>query len=102
MAEDLVDVLQKFVLSNKEMGSTLLDLGDLDEGITECQGSIIGRIRGEKIANFTGVKNFATLAWSYPKGMKVAELGPHVFQFTIPDPKDKGRILESGPWIIEN
>ena len=80
------------------MGSTLLDLGDLDEGITECQGSVIGKIRGEKIVNVTGVKNFVTVAWSYPKGLKVAELGPNVFQFTIPDSKDKERIVEGGPW----
>ncbi|XP_027157976.1 uncharacterized protein LOC113759597 [Coffea eugenioides] len=102
MEEELVEVLQKFALSEKEVGSTLLDLGDLDEGIIECQGSIIGKIRGEKIANFTGVKNFATLAWSYPKGLRVAELGPNVFQFTIPDAKERERILEGGPWIIDN
>ncbi|XP_027157908.1 uncharacterized protein LOC113759531 [Coffea eugenioides] len=102
MEEELVEVLQKFALSEKEVGSTLLDLGDLDEGITECQGSVIGKIRGEKIVNFTGVKNFVTVAWSYPKGLKVAELGPNVFQFTIPDSKDKERIVEGGPWIIDN
>nr|XP_027124002.1 uncharacterized protein LOC113740657 [Coffea arabica] len=65
MEEELVEVMQKFALSEKEVGSTLIDLG-------------------------------------YPKGLKVAELGPNVFQFTIPDLKDKERILEGGPWIIDN
>ncbi|XP_071939973.1 uncharacterized protein [Coffea arabica] len=42
------------------------------------------------------------MAWSYPKGLKVAELGPDIFQFTILDSKHKERIIEGGPWIIDN
>ena len=102
MEEELAEVLQKFALSEKQVRSTFLDLGNLDEGITECQGSIIGKIRGEKIVNFTGVKNFVTVAWSYLKGLKIAELGPTIFQFIIPDSKDKERIIEEGTWIIDN
>lgn len=70
MAEELTDIMQKFALSSKEIGGTKLDISDVDEGILECQESIIGRVKGEKIVNFTGVKNFITIVWSYPKNLK--------------------------------
>ena len=102
MANKLIEVLQKFALPNNEKGGTQLDLGDVDDGIMEYQQSIIGKVRGEKIANYIGVKNFATLAWGYPRGLKVTELGPNVFQFPVLDAQDRERILMGGPWIIDN
>ena len=61
MADELIEVLHKFALSNKEKRGSQLDLGVVDDGILECQQSIVGKVKGEKIANYTGVKNFATL-----------------------------------------
>ena len=61
------------------MGGTALDLVDIDIGIKECRASLVGRVMGEKIANFVGVKNFATTAWNYPRDMRVLELGPNCF-----------------------
>ena len=51
---------------------------------------------GEKIANFMGVKNFVTTAWSYPRNLTVMELGPNLFQFNIPSVEEKGRIVTGG------
>lgn len=93
MPEDLVEIIQKFSLSNKELEGAILDEEDVDTGIMECQLSLIGRIKGAKVANYTGVKNFVTMAWSYPRSLKVAELGPNLFQFTIPDRQEMERIL---------
>ena len=63
--------------------------------------SLIGKVQGEKGANYTGIKNFVTSAWSYPKGLKVSELGFNIFQFYIPDEEDRVRILNRGPWILD-
>ena len=57
----------------------MLELDDVDTGVFECANSIIGKIRGEKMANFTGVKNFVTAAWGYPKELTLTELGPNLF-----------------------
>ena len=57
---------------------------------------------GGKIANFTGVKNFVTAAWSYPRNLTVMELGPNLFQFNIPNVEEKERIVTGGPWIMDN
>ncbi|XP_027098956.1 uncharacterized protein [Coffea arabica] len=102
MAKELVEIMQNFTLSSKGRGSTYLDLGDVDDGIMDCQDSLIGKIKGEKIANFTGVKKFVTVAWSYPKGLEVIELWPNLFQFTIPDAQDKERIWLRGPRVTDN
>ena len=102
MTEELAEILQKFALSNKEMGGTALDLGDADNGIMECQSSLVGKIHGEKVVNFVGVKNFVTAAWGYPKEMKALELGPNLFQFILPREDERLRVLDGGPWIIDN
>ena len=33
--------------------------------------SLIGRVIGEKVTNFTGVKSFVAMAWGYPRNMTV-------------------------------
>nr|XP_027118509.1 uncharacterized protein LOC113735714 [Coffea arabica] len=102
MEGDLTELLQKFSLAGNELSGAILNLEDLNSGIKECEGSLIGRIMGEKVANFTGVKNFVAAAWSYPKNLTVMELGPNLFQFNIPSLKEKERIVEGGPWVIDN
>ncbi|XP_027071609.1 uncharacterized protein [Coffea arabica] len=102
MAEDIADILQGFTLLNKELQITELGTQELAFGIKECQSSLLGKIVGEKIANFTGVKNFVTSAWGYPRDLTVAELGPNLFQFILPRQDDRERIAQGGPWIIDN
>ena len=89
MEGDLIELLQRFSLEGNEISGAKLELEDLTSGVKDCKGSLIGRIMGEKIANFTGVKNFVTAAWSYPRNLTVMELGPNVLQFNIPNQEDK-------------
>lgn len=96
MTEELADIIQKFALSEKELGGTTLDLEDADTGVQECQQSLVGKIVGEKIANFVGVKNFVSLAWGYPCSLSVMKLDPNLFQFDIPIENDRERILNGG------
>lgn len=102
MEGDLTDLLQRFSLEGNEISGAKLELEDLSSGVKDCKGSLIGRIMGEKIVNFTGVKNFVTAAWSYPKNLTVMELGPNLFQFNIPNLEDKERIVTGGPWLMDN
>nr|XP_027090415.1 uncharacterized protein LOC113711449 [Coffea arabica] len=102
MADELEEVLKKFALSKIEQDGAWLELDDFDPGVSACMTSIIGKIRGEKVANFTGVKNFVNAAWGYPKDLTITELGPNLFQFFIPDVENRTRILNGGPWLIDN
>ena len=102
MAEELAVIMQKFALSELEMGGRTLELGDADTGVQECQLSLVGKVIGEKIVNFVGVKNFVSSVWGYPRGLTVMELCPNLFQFVIPSATDRERILNGGPWILDS
>nr|XP_027099027.1 uncharacterized protein LOC113718313 [Coffea arabica] len=102
MEGELTELLTKFSLAGNELSGASLNIEDLNSGIRECEGSLIGRIMGEKVANFTGIKNFVAVAWSYPKNLTVMELGPNLYQFNIPNPEEKERIVKGGPWLIDN
>ena len=60
MAEELEEVLKNFTLSSLEQNGPWIGLDDVNAGVSECSNSIIGKIRGETMANFTGIKNFVT------------------------------------------
>ena len=102
MAEELTEIMQKFALNSHEYSVTDLDAGDARTGRQECHTNLLGRIRGDKIANYTGVKNFVASAWGYPKELKVTELGPNFFQFGIQGEDIRERIINGGPWILDN
>ena len=73
MAEELTKIMQKFALNNQECNITDLDVGNSSLSRQECLLSLMGKIRGEKIANFTRVKNFVTNVRGYPKDLKVID-----------------------------
>lgn len=70
--------------------------------MTICKGSIVGKLIGEKVANFTRIKKFTNHAWGYPKNLQVTKLGPNLFQFQLDKVEDRRRILVGGPWIMDN
>ena len=57
---------------------------------------------GDKVANFTGVKNYINHAWGNPRRLKITELGPNCFQFHFEDEVEKKKALTGGPWIMGN
>ena len=97
MAKELAEIPQKFTLSTKKIGEIDLDRIDVDLGIRECWNSLPGKIKSEKTVNYTGVKNSVKTALNYYHGLKVIELGPNSFQFTIPMEKDREKIFNGGP-----
>ena len=84
MKVDLAEMIEKFSLVRNELSGAILDMGDLKSGIRECKDSLIGRVMGEKVVNFTDVKNFVTAAYGYPKNLTILEIGPNLFQFKSP------------------
>ncbi|XP_027177951.1 uncharacterized protein LOC113777103 [Coffea eugenioides] len=102
MAENLTKAFQRFDLSNKEMEGIDLETDDVLAGIEECKLTLVGRIMGEKVANLTGVKNYTSHVWGYPRNLQVSELGPNVFQFNFAEEKDKEKALNRRPWVIDN
>ena len=102
MAEELAEILQNFDLSSAELQTTTLGHEEIGGGVQECRSSLIGKVVGEKVSNYTGIKNFVIAAWSFPRELQVVELGPNLFQFILPSANDRLRILSGGPWIVDN
>ena len=102
MADDLVEVFDRFDLSNKESSGIILDDVDEDIGTVECRKSLFGRIMGERITNFTGVKNFVNQVWGFPRNMVVVELGANLFQFNFSDEMYMEKVLSGRPYTIDN
>ena len=100
MAGDLAEIMQNFDLLSVELQATSLGTEEIVGGLSECKVSLIGKVMGEKVSNYTGVKNFVTVAWSYPRELRVVELGPNMFQFIIPAERDgedfEWRTLDNG------
>ena len=97
MEEALERAFKKFDLFETELEGIDLSSEDIKKGVQDCSGSLVGKLMGEKVANFTGVKNFTNHVWGYPRNMVVAELGPNMFQFQLEKEEDQEKILMGGP-----
>ena len=58
MEGDLSGLLRKFTLEGNELSGATLEVEDLHNGVRACEGSLIGRVIGEKVINFIGIKSF--------------------------------------------
>ncbi|XP_027169513.1 uncharacterized protein LOC113769243 [Coffea eugenioides] len=65
MEEALECAFKKFDLSEIEIGGIDLSREDIKEGVQDY-GSLVGKLMGENVANFTRMKNFTKHAWGYP------------------------------------
>lgn len=101
MAEELAEVLQRFKLSSKEAEGVVVT-DDAFEKEGECRLSLIGKVIGEKAANFTGIRNFVNFMWNHPKNLKVVELGVNLFQFSFGLQEDVDRVMQGCPYLIDN
>ena len=97
MEEVLVSALKRFDLSEKEVEGIDLSDEDVEISVQDCRRSLMRRIMRDKIANFTGVKNFTNHVWGYPRNLRVTEIGPNVFQFQLEKEVERERVLRGGP-----
>ncbi|CAA0817405.1 Unknown protein [Striga hermonthica] len=101
MAEDLTDKLRKFKLSEKEEKGLEISNVDIEEGMKECQLSLLGKIYGEKKANYNGLKATLNNIWVTKNQFFIKNIGPNLFQFTFQSKEDKERILQGKSWTFD-
>lgn len=102
MADEIVTSFSKFRLATKEEKGVVLDLGDVAKCREECGRSLLGKIWGAKLANYSGLKNTLSLLWNLADDLKVVELGLNFFQFIFPSAEEKDRVLQKRPWLFDN
>ncbi|KAG5525263.1 hypothetical protein RHGRI_031816 [Rhododendron griersonianum] len=102
MEEELLEKLSSFVLTNDEEEAVVLDVEDFNISRQECLRSAVGKVITQKGVNLGGLKASMELAWGYPKGLKVMEVGGGIYQFVFGKESDLLRVIAGGPWLYNN
>nr|XP_027120633.1 uncharacterized protein LOC113737637 [Coffea arabica] len=102
MADDLTFAFKRFDLNPEEEEGVDMSFEDIQQSVEECQLSLMGKVIGEKVTNFTGIKNFTAHVWGYPKNLKVTELKANLFWFHFESEQEMEKALYGGPWVIDN
>lgn len=75
---------------------------DMQASKQECMNSIIGKVITHKGVHLGGLKTAMEVAWSFPKGLKVLDLGTGLYQFIFSQEMDMLKVLSGGPWLFNN
>lgn len=71
-------------------------------GKEERHRSLIGKIHGEKVANYTGLQKELTKIWGFSGPFKVRELGVNLYQFVFASQKEKMKVLHGKAWTFDS
>jgi hypothetical protein len=76
--------------------------GIIEEGVSSCTRSIIGKIITDKSIHVSSIQNGLESIWGAPQGLKVQEIEGKLLQFFMDKEADQDRILLGNPWIFRN
>jgi hypothetical protein len=71
--------------------------GIIEEGVTACNRSIIGKIITNKSIHVSSIQNGLESIWGSPPGLKVQEIEGKLLQFFMDRVEDQHRILHGNP-----
>lgn len=101
MENDIVNRLQSFNLLEEGAKGFQLEPSDIQISHEECKRSLVGKVFGDKKANFTGLKNTLNGIWNTSKPFKISELKNNLFQFIFESEQDKMKIFNGRSWIFD-
>lgn len=102
MEDEVLNSFSKFRLVVQEEEGIALDRKNVRKCEEECERSLLGKIWGVKLANFTGLKNTLSLLWSQEEELKLVELGNSFFQFIFANKENANRVMQKRPWFFDN
>lgn len=102
MDPEVMARFNSFSLSEKEAEDVNLLEADMCIGLEEGNRSLIGKIFGEKKANFQGVKNAMMKLWQYRGLCRVVSLTQNVYQFVFKEAGDREMVMQGRPWLFDN
>lgn len=91
----MVNRLSRFKLKSENDEGIRLDQVDVKDAKEECERSLMGKVWGEKEANFSKIRNTFSLLWCNKGNLKVVELGQNFFQFIFSNKEDLNRAIEN-------
>jgi hypothetical protein len=74
----------------------------IQEGIQNCQKSLIGKFLTDKIITKQIVQNTLLGIWGDPKGFQISEVEGGFYHISMDSEKDILRALKGNPWTIRN
>jgi hypothetical protein len=74
----------------------------INEGVSACQNSILGKIITEKPIHVSSIQNGLDSIWGAPSGLKIQEIEKGILQFFVTRKFDFERIILGNPWIFRN
>lgn len=95
MDQEILQRLQRFQLKEEEKEGFQLDPDDIKGSEEECSRSLVGKVFGEKVANFTGLRNMFSTLWARSGQRTVREMGVNLFQFVFDSQENMNYILNS-------
>ncbi|CAA0831933.1 Unknown protein [Striga hermonthica] len=101
MEKEVMEKLLKFNLSAREELGIRLQEDDVTTGVQDCQTSLIGKIFGEKKANFNGLQTTLSSIWSARQSFEIRNLGDNEFQFIFQNEEDKNKVLTGKTWTFD-
>ncbi|CAA0829972.1 Unknown protein, partial [Striga hermonthica] len=99
------DVLRKLnacSLSEKEAGGVELLVDDVKAGVEECEGSLFGKVVGDRPASIMGIKHAMSSIWKLQQAMEVKKISSNFFQFLFTSMEDKAKVVAGNNWLFEN
>lgn len=79
-----------------------MDNADVATSIEENRRSLLGKVYGDKRANFTGLKNMLSALWVGSGPVKVREMGINLYQFVFTTQADMLKVLPRKAWSFES
>ncbi|KAL3520266.1 hypothetical protein ACH5RR_018415 [Cinchona calisaya] len=79
-----------------------MEIEDYRKCVDECKQSIMGKVLGHKSVNLAGIRSFVEKIWNCHKPVRIAEIGPSLYQFKFESNRDLNRVLRGRPWIFDN
>lgn len=92
MDPEVLERLGKFKLSDREEREFEIDASGTSSSREECRRSLVGRIVGENVANFTGLKQTMAKLWCAEGELRVIELRSKICQFVFSKEEERSEI----------
>lgn len=102
MDSSVLHQFERFQLGAEEDSSFHLEAADVQLSSDECNRSLVGKIFGDKVANFSGLKNTLAILWSSVKPFKTRELGVNMYQFVFDSEMDKQKVFHGKAWSFDS
>ncbi|KAJ1429806.1 hypothetical protein SESBI_08213 [Sesbania bispinosa] len=80
----------------------IYDDEDVNEGISTCSRSLVGKIITEKPIHTNSLQNALAGIWCNPRGFKIEEIKNKTFQFFFNEGRDAERVLKGNSWLFRN